>query len=172
MATGNSIVQENQHPSISERWLSWSVPFGCRDPSTTFASPPLDGSALTDSASLSRVSAADAIVFLENRPPSPRRWATSFLIFAMVLAGAPNVHAAALVVNTLTDESVTDGNCWLREAVTAANTNTPRAKLWMFIRASSEVCWVFGAFQQNPRSADEQLSSSDVAWDGVLGLHS
>ena len=43
-----------------------------------------------------------------------------------------------------------------------------RAKLWMFIRASSEVLWVFGDFQNTPRSADGQL----LFGDDVLGDHS
>jgi hypothetical protein len=37
----------------------------------------------------------------------------------------------------------------------------------MFIRASSEVLWVFGDFQNTPRSADEQL----LFGDDLLGHH-
>jgi hypothetical protein len=37
----------------------------------------------------------------------------------------------------------------------------------MFIRASSVVLWVFGDFQNTPRSADEQLRFGD----DVLGDH-
>ena len=44
-------------------------------------------------------------------------------LFLSPRAGQPAVHAAAIVVNTLDDESNSDGDCSLREAIEAAETD-------------------------------------------------
>ncbi len=49
----------------------------------------------------------------------PRR----FLLFLLLAVLAPAAHAAIIIVNTLDDELNSDGDCSLREAVQAANTN-------------------------------------------------
>jgi len=46
------------------------------------------------------------------------------LMLALMLPGAGTVHAATLTVTTTTDELNSDGDCSLREAIQAANTDT------------------------------------------------
>lgn len=42
-----------------------------------------------------------------------------------VMAEQPGTSEAAIVVNTLDDDGLVDGDCSLREAIEAANTNLP-----------------------------------------------
>jgi len=51
------------------------------------------------------------------------QWGTRLLALLSVLATAGQSWAADLVVTTLADSSAMDGDCSLREAITAANTN-------------------------------------------------
>ena len=55
----------------------------------------------------------------------PRISATAFLL-CMLLAAAPAtpLNAAVITVNSLGDTTANDGACTLREAITAANSNT------------------------------------------------
>ncbi|MEO8190773.1 MAG: CSLREA domain-containing protein [Acidobacteriota bacterium] len=67
--------------------------------------------------------------FLRTR--SPR--AGSFVRFGagalLVLLGSASARAATITVNTASDVSANDGKCTLREAITAANTNTASGAL-------------------------------------------
>lgn len=65
------------------------------------------------------------------RPPHRRRPVRALLALALCLAialpllPAPVAHAADIVVTTTSDEVNTDGDCSLREAILAANLDTP-----------------------------------------------
>ncbi|RMG98415.1 MAG: CSLREA domain-containing protein [Chloroflexi bacterium] len=54
----------------------------------------------------------------------PLLYAFGVLLFLWGFMNAPAVHAATLTVDTLDDELNADGDCSLREAISAANTNT------------------------------------------------
>ncbi|MBL8093191.1 MAG: CSLREA domain-containing protein, partial [Anaerolineales bacterium] len=53
------------------------------------------------------------------------RWALlPALVGGLALGGVPAVYATQITVTTTTDELNADGDCSLREAIVAANTNT------------------------------------------------
>src|SRR5690349_24038460 len=81
------------------------------------------------------------------------------------------VHLRTALRPTPRGEATTDSGTPLarRAAINPRLAGVVRANLWMFIRASSEVLWVFGDFQNTPRSADEQLL---LFGDDLLGHHS
>jgi CSLREA domain-containing protein len=53
----------------------------------------------------------------------PRPWRAALVVAGLALV-APEAHAATIAVTTTDDTFAVDGNCSLREAVEAANTNT------------------------------------------------
>jgi len=61
------------------------------------------------------------------RPTRPfaRLWATCLLFVAAGVVIPPPAHAAVISVTTTVDELNSDGDCSLREAITAANTDAP-----------------------------------------------
>src|SRR5437588_10873739 len=54
----------------------------------------------------------------------PRRWTVTVATAAGMLLSCSSAHAATITVNTTADERLSDGNCSLREALQAANTDT------------------------------------------------
>src|SRR5207302_8412884 len=54
----------------------------------------------------------------------PPRWTVGVATGVAVLLACSPAHAATITVNTTADELATDGNCSLREALQAANTDT------------------------------------------------
>src|SRR5690242_7952991 len=59
-----------------------------------------------------------------NFPPTlmTKYFLRSAIVCSLIL-GATGLHAATITVNTTTDELNNDGDCSLREAIQAANTN-------------------------------------------------
>src|SRR5438874_3229095 len=53
-----------------------------------------------------------------------RRWMVAVATAAGMILSCSSAHAETITVNTTADELLTDGNCSLREAIQAANTDT------------------------------------------------